>query len=144
MFEVLLRFLEDEKPETHVQWYGAEGPKVTFDGQVWFVLDEMKRLAKWWREEYNDTKRMDTLWAIVEKNIPVREFLPITQENYKDLNCNESSIGYFLWEPQWDNADKKAIHDGAMKDIHKFEDKTQRELEENMVRLVKIRGHLWC
>jgi hypothetical protein len=122
MFQVLCDFIEKEKPDEIVAWDSDEEHK--------HARKEMQELYDWWKERQN----RDKLDPIHQPDIksPSMKFTPV--EGKKDLSSME-----FVHESPED----KAKWEKACDESSAWEIKCEKEDEEMMIRLSKIRGFLW-
>jgi len=122
MFEVLCRFIEDEKPDEIVDWNSDEEHK--------FARKEMQELYEWWKKR-QDREKEDPIFQEGIKS-PHLDFV-----DYKDdSEFHEVEFNYINEEEKekWNKAcDESAI----------WQDKCNKEDEEMMIRLIKIRYFMW-
>jgi len=118
MFELLSTFIEDECSPGHVQWFGEHGHKIEVDGKKVFVRHEMQALYDWWHEKYNKAYSKETD-AIYEESIDE----PLCDKN-----------GMFCMSDH-----NKAVY----KKASELEAFYESQLEENLIRLLKIRPYMW-
>lgn len=134
MFEILCRFLEEEKD--NVEWYehlgkdkdGKEilGFTIDVNGETVNVMDEMLELRRWWIEEclpYSDGEADNAWFSIWEKK--VKPYLPDP-----------------FWAEIKDKEQKKKCDEG-MEEIHNFEKQIEKEITARCIRLLKVRGYMW-
>ena len=124
MFEVLSEFIEKECNPGHVEWHDPEwSHKITVNGVERYVMDEMKALYDWWNKKYLKAypEFIDSLYDL------------ISDEPIKFINSDD---GYSTME--FNPVDSK-VYDF----INRVEEHIEKELEEKLIRLVKIRESMW-
>lgn len=118
MFELLSTFIEDECSPGHVQWYGEYGYKIEVNGQEIYVRDEMQALYDWWHNQYNKAHTEET-----DK---------IYDEAIDEPLCDENGI--FCMSDH-----NHEVYGRA----NKLEESYEKQLDENLIRLLKIRRYMW-
>ena len=122
MFQVLCDFIEQERPDEIVNWDSDEPHRN--------ARKEMQVLYDWWKAR----QTRNELDPIHQPNVkfPSMKFSPI--EGRDDVSkmdfVHESPEAQAIWE--------KACDDSGI-----WEEKCDKEDEEMMIRLSKIRGFLW-
>jgi hypothetical protein len=115
-FQVLVDFIEKEKPEEHINWNAKEDDK-----HAW---EEMQSLYKWWKEER--PARVD---PILDDNL---ESPPFEFETTED--------GRSIWNP---DKEKYAEFWKACEESSRLEVLWNEEDQKNLHRLIDIRRFMW-
>lgn len=125
MFEVLSKFIEEECSPGPVDWYDPGwNHKVKVNGVERYVMDEMKALYTWWNKKYLKSypEFIDSLYELISDN-PIK-FIPTDDFNYSSMEFNQDDLKIYDF-------------------ITRVEERIQEDLEEKMIRLIKIRRSLW-
>lgn len=121
MFQILTDFMEKEKPGERIDWsYNEE------HAHAW---KEMTELYDWWHNVY---LKFDP-W-----NPPM-----IPNELDPIIGVKVTEDGRHLADVSWPSKEKEGAWHEAWKDQLAAEENMNRQLEENCIRLVKIRPYLW-
>jgi hypothetical protein len=146
MFEILSQFVEKEGSPGPIEWYGEYGHKIDVHGTEVYVRDEMQELYDWWNTTYlkEYPKKEDELWEIAHQNTPIRDFIPLSEEEKDEaaaagLNCE----GWMEWSPAWESDESKARWDAAMDAVQALEKQAESELMDRMHRLVNLTPYMW-
>lgn len=118
MFEILSTFIEEECSPGHVVWYGEYAHMVEVNGEQVNVRDEMQYLYDWWHKKYNGSYEKETD-EIYEHTI---------DEPFVDDN------GHLYMSDH-----NRALY----KKASELEQEYEEQLEENLIRLLKIRPYMW-
>lgn len=113
MFEVLSEFIEDECSPGWVEWYGDYPHVIKVDGVDRNVRDEMQALYSWWHEKYNGS--YPEIIDEIYDSLPLEDFcFPIAKQAEKVYGL-----------------------------VNRIEQRMDEELEEKMIRLVRLRPYMW-
>ena len=118
MFELLSKFIEDECSPGIVAWYGVNGHKIEVNGKEVYVRDEMQALYDWWHKEYNEAYQKGTD--------------AIHDEAIDEPLCDEN--GMFCMSDY-----NKSVYKRASQ----LEQDHEKQLDDNLLRLLKIRRYMW-
>ena len=122
MFEILCRFIEDEKAGEIVDWNNDEIHK-----DAW---KEMNDLYNWWEERQNRDKQNPILQPDLKH--PEMKFTPLNDGS----DCSSME---FVHESPEDKVKWEKVCD----DCSEWELKCEKEDEEMMIRLIKVRSFMW-
>ena len=117
-FQLLVDYVEKERPDEHIDWNGSPDQK-----QAW---REIKALYRWWtvirpiRKDPIDAKGL---------KIP-----PIRFKKIPDSNCSE-------WLPY--DKEKYADYHNACIESNRLEDKWSKQDQKNLHRLIEVREYMW-
>jgi hypothetical protein len=114
LMSLLMQFIEEEKPFETIYWDGDEGHK--------HARDEMMAIKEWWQ---NYSKRQDEI-EVVQTKWHNMVFTSGADHWIDDLNKEHTPEA-----------------DAMFKLLHEIEEKLDKEEEDMMNRLVKIRHYLW-
>jgi len=122
-FQTLCNFIEKEKPEEIIDWESDLEHK-----RIW---NEMTTLYNWWTK---DRFQRDSQNPILQSNVcaPEMEFVPLPGEE-------EYSTMKFIYKTPED----KEKWEGACKEADEWEQRCEQEDTDNLIRLIKIRKHMW-
>jgi hypothetical protein len=90
---------------------------------------EIVQLYYWWKYVYPHRDDQDPIYAVES---PERDFVP-----------SETTPGYFKYQPTFKDAEHEAAYNKALKDSNAWEEFCQKECEEMLIRLIKLRRSLW-
>jgi len=126
MFEILSQYVEREAD--NIEWYGEYGHKIKVNDEEVFVRDEMQFLYDWWHKTYlgEYPNKNNEIWKNLDDVMP---------EYYFDANN--------MWNPQFSTEENATLYHNGMNQLHELESNTEKQLEEMMIRLVKITPCLW-
>lgn len=118
MFELLSKFIEDECSPGHIQWYGEYPHMVEVNGEQVNVRDEMQALYDWWHKQYNKAyqEEKDAIYA----------------ESTDEPLCDEN--GMFCMSD---------YNRGVYGRASQLEQDYEKQLDDNLIRLLKIRRYMW-
>lgn len=152
MFEILERFLEEEcagywwegeyREDGIVQWRHEDGHKVV-PGEFWtgetykdpravYAIDEMREILRWWNERY-------LKWYPAEEERLLNEMMRISDIEWAPIGEGE----YLQMETIYKNGATEEMLRANLQAIRELEEQRDRELEEYMIRLVRVRRLLW-
>ncbi len=133
MFEILTQFVEKECSPGHVDWKASNHTVVVNEQEV-NVRDEMQYLYVWWNTVYikRGEKTHDEWYEFVNEHSKFIE-TPIVHDDEE----------YYEWGEKWDSKENEKIGDKLHDQAQDKLDKLERELQENMHRLVNLRTYLW-
>jgi hypothetical protein len=124
MMEILSQFIEKECSPGDVEWYGDwVGNKGIYDGVERYHMDVMKEIYKWWHEVYNGTYPEDSerIWSGYK-----------SEENFEAVEGG----GYLLKPPSERNRK-------IMDQVRELEDKIEKQLDDYLITLLKLRRYMW-
>lgn len=123
-FNLLADFVEKEKPFEHINWDHDETHQ--------HAAREIKSLYNWWKESYLCRR------GIME-DFP-DHLMPKPFEDWKKSPDGGSSYG----PEERESSEKKwPEYHLALRESWAQEERWDKEEEENLIRLMKIRGYLW-
>jgi len=131
MFEVLSQFVDGENEYHIVDW--SSDP---LQEHAW---EEMNILYEWWKQrqkcDYNNPLfKSDVKAPSIKKGKPTGKYInPITKKEEQ----------YFKMEFSHQSPEEAKIWNKACEDSWIFEEKCDKEDEEMMIRLIKIKQYLW-
>jgi hypothetical protein len=131
MFQSLCNFIEKEKPDEIVDWNSDPEHK-----HAW---EEMQEMYNWWKERKNREKHNPLLGPDVKS--PDFKFTPTDEKIINPINQKEESTS--TMEFVHDSKEAEERWEKACIDFDKWEEKCNKEDEENMIRLIKIRSFMW-
>lgn len=121
MFQILSDFMEKEKPAEVTDWNDGE-EKI----HAW---KEIQELNNWWHNVY--------LKFDVWNEAPIRdEFRP-------KISYTPIGKGFSTMDQKWDSEEDRKEHEADWNRNTALAKDMERQLEENCIRLIKIRGYLW-
>jgi hypothetical protein len=126
-FSLLCEYVEKEKPFEHINWDSDDTHRQ--------VAVEIKDLYKWWKEVYPNYDKHDPLNA-PDVKYPERESIPHQLDDDGDPITYEWKI-----KAGQEEIDKKFSETCAAS--NEYEKKKEEEIENNLIRLIKIRHYLW-
>lgn len=131
MFEILSQFIEQECSPGHIDWE-ASGHMVKVHGKEVNVRDEMQTLYDWWHKVYNGSYPAvyEELWEEAKECSPTSYF-------------SDLSAGFCEYDPKFKTEEDKMTYHRIIKAIRKLERQQERELAENMHRVVNLMPYLW-
>jgi len=130
MFECLCRFLEDEDPDEIVCWDAD-----VYHAHAW---EEMQILYKWWKKRQD----RDDDNPIFAPGVEAPGFDNTLDKEWTDPKTGKKER---LWKMnfKYSSPEAKKIWNQACDDCTKWEEKCNKEDEEMMDRLIKIRRYMW-
>lgn len=154
IFEILTDFVTKECSPGHIDWYHTEYPKKIIPGQpydhdqiydikaVW-VRDEMEFLVNWWHNIYlKEREHCHNEWHnYIEKNkAPDTDFMQMEPIEYDE----KGDASLYEWHgPKYTSLEVEKEADRLFKLGTQKEEKLEKELQENMVRVVHLTPFLW-
>lgn len=124
-FCLLCEFIEKEKPFEFINWDADEEHK--------HAAKEMKELYHWWKNVYPYYNDHDPINGV---EAPKREFKVYKRDEDGDPQ-------YYIWEIVKGEEEKDEKFRKACKLSFEYEKKVHQEIEDNLIRLIKIRSFLW-
>lgn len=122
MFQVLSDFMEKEKPGERIDWSWNEE-----HAHVW---KEMNELYEWWHNTYLPFDP----WKAA----------PIPEDVEPNVRIKEMEDGRRLTEVlSWGSQEHETAYKLAWEKHREAEEDMERQLEENSIRLIRIRRYLW-
>ena len=126
-FCLLCEYVEKEEPFDRIDWDSDDHHKN--------AAKEIKELYKWWKEVYPNYDKNDPLFADDVK-------APDHDSKVHSVDEDGDPLTYEWVDKPGQEEVKKKFHDACMLS-HEYEIKKEKEIEDNMIRLIKIRGYLW-
>lgn len=155
MFEVLDKFLEEECSPGVVDWYaeyedGKKGHQIVVNGKEVNVMDEMLEIQAFWHRRIaieNDVIKLGTsrlLDAIesVETAWAERNKVDMSQHD-KDNFLGIQTTDWFHKLPDEVRLDYYNSMSVIYQAHNKREEEEEQELEDYMIRLVRVRNFMW-
>ena len=132
MFQTLCDFIEKEKPWETVNWRSDE-----HHSKAW---DEMMYLYSWWK--YRCLKRDDENPLFKDGVVsPEMKFTPTGEKHFNPVTKKEEEFSRMDFVHKSKEDEEK--WNKACKESSEWEDKCNKEDEEMMIRLIKVRGYMW-
>jgi hypothetical protein len=126
-FALLVHFVEMEEPFVHLNWDS--------DPEHQHAASEIKRLYAWWKEVFPFYDKHDPLHQESVK-LPRRVFEPYGVDDDGDPTS-------YTWEVIEEDKEIDKAFGEACKASHEYEAKRDKEIEDNLIALIKIRQFLW-
>lgn len=135
-FEILSQFMEKElkgyRAEDWEYYYTEQpGSLIQFGDSKkdpYYVLDY---LCRWWKFYLEKEDRLSDGWANFSQKHSKCDFNPI------------EGTQLFSWDTTWDSPENEAISNKIFKRYMKKSVVLERDLEDNLILLIKLRKHLW-
>ena len=134
MFELLSQFIEKECCPGYIDWYYQDeiypGQKIVLDGEEKWIRDEMQDLYEWWHKVYNKEYEEvnDILWKEIESH-----------PHGVNLIKYPFTDGFWGFETE----EGRRVFRTNMEAIKKLEEKMEKDLDNNLYRLLNIRNYMW-
>jgi hypothetical protein len=126
-FCLLAEFVEKEKPFDVIDWDSDDGHKN--------AAKEIKELYDWWKNVYPKYDENDPLFKS-DVHAPERE-----SKVYKVDEDGDPIL--YTWEKKVKDEAAEAAFSKVCMESHEYEMKCNKEIEDNLIRLAKIRNYLW-
>ena len=123
-FELLKQFVENEEPFDRIDW--------DHNAELQHVASEIKDLYNWWVNVFPKREELDPLTNV---KCPKQKSTPASFDaNGKILTWTFEQDGTPEEIEAWNK---------ACKESNLFDEKCEKEEEDNLIRLIKIRKYLW-
>jgi hypothetical protein len=124
-FQMLVNFIEKERAFETVVW---DSPPEHARAKK-----ELEELYHWWKNVY---PKYDDNNPLYKTKHPERKFEPIEVDKDGDPLL-------FSWEANFESEEAKEAYHKTIRDGMDYEVQCDKEIENNLIRLIKLRPYLW-
>lgn len=137
MFEILSQFIEKECSPGMIDWYNEgciESHSIVVNGEKKWVRDEMQDIYNWWHNKYLKE------YEDIEKELNNKMDKLTDRDVFNEDNpvYEDGRLCGYEWKPVYKDGYKE-----VQKKLRELEAQREKELQDNLHRLINIRDHMW-